>query len=275
MIPVSLAPLLTRYDALLLDLDGCVRIGRAPTEGAVDAIAALRAGGKRLAFITNDPAFSGEEVVRELWRMGFQASLEEVVTVGGAVQHVLAETPGWHTAFVIGSPAIHRHVEDAGLRILNNTDLAASADVVVIAGHTGFDYDELRGATQAVLEGAAMIAAGRDRTFPMPDGPWPGTGAVVSALECATAEKAVSVGKPEPQLFLTALDRMGIDDAQRVLVVGDRLDADVAGARAAGIDAAVVLTGVATEEQAMNAKGAGRVVAVAPSLASLVLRSDA
>lgn len=270
---VSLAPLLKRYDALLLDLDGCVRVGRSPTDRAVDAVAALRTAGKQLGFITNDPAFSGEEVVRELWRMGFQASLEEVVTVGGAVQHVLAETPGWHTAYVIGSPAIHRHVDDAGVRILNGTDLASRADVVVVAGYTGFHYDELRDATQAVAEGAAILTAGRDRTFPMPDGPWPGTGAIVAALEYATGEKAISVGKPEPQLFLTALDRMGIDGERRALVVGDRLDADVAGARAAGLDAAVVLTGVATEEEAMAAKNANAgVVAVASSLAALVLR---
>src|SRR3954467_11319100 len=112
---VSLAPLLARYDALLLDLDGCVRVGRSPTDRAVDAVAALRAEGKRLGFITNDPAFSGEEVVRELWRMGFQASLEEVVTVGGAVQHVLAETPGWQTPYVSASGGVARPVQARAL----------------------------------------------------------------------------------------------------------------------------------------------------------------
>lgn len=269
---MALAPLLNRYDALLLDLDGCVRVGRAPTPGAVDAVAALRAADKRVAFITNDPAFSGEEVVRELWRMGFQASLEEVVTVGGAVQHVLAETAHWHTAIVIGSRAMHRHVEDAGVRVLNATDLAAHADVVVVAGHTGLGYDELREATQAILGGAGMLAAGRDRTFPMPDGPWPATGAIVAALEYATGATAQSVGKPDPQLFRTALDRLG-DDA-RALVVGDRIDADIAGARAAGLDAAIVLTGDTTAEEAdaVRADPEGGVVAVAPTLAALVLR---
>jgi glycerol 3-phosphatase-2 len=270
--PVS--PLLDAYDAVLLDLDGCVRVGREPTARAVDAVGALRAAGKRVAFVTNDPAFSGEEVVRELWRMGFMASLEEVVTVGGAIQHVLAEQHAWQTAFVIGSDALFTHVQDAGLRILNNSDLARRVDVVVVGGHSRFDFAELRTATQAVLGGAGMLAAGRDRTFPMPDGRWPATGAIVAALEYATAAEAMSVGKPEPQMFLTALDRLaeaGVDP-ERVLVVGDRLDADVAGAHAAGLDAALVLSGVSSPAEGEAAlHGEPPVVAVAGTLAELVL----
>src|SRR5438270_8088 len=83
---------------------------------------------------------------------------------------------------VLGSSAIFRHVSDAGQPILNGTPRATEADVVVIAGHDDLNFKELRDATQAVLNGAEMIAAGRDRTFPTEDGPWPGTGAVVAAL---------------------------------------------------------------------------------------------
>ena len=125
---------------------------------------------------------------------------------------------------MIGAPAIHRHVADAGLAILNGGDLAPAADVVVAAAHEGFGYAELREATRALLRGAALLAAGRDATFPMPDGPWPGTGPVVAALEAASGVQARNVGKPEPDLFRTALDRLG---PGRALVVGDRLDADV------------------------------------------------
>jgi len=271
---LPLAPLMAAYDAVLLDLDGCVRVGRDATPRAAEAVTALRAAGKRVAFVTNDPAFSGEEVVRELWRMGFQASLEEVVTVGGAVQHVLAEQHAWQTAFVIGSDAMFSHVQDAGLRILNHTDLARRVDVVVVAGHSAFDYAELRTATQAVLGGAGIIAAGRDRSFPMPDGAWPGTGAVLAALEYATGATALSVGKPEPQMFLTALDRLAAAgvDPERTLVVGDRVDADVAGAHAAGLDAALVLTGISGADEGEAAlRGERPVVAVADSLADLLL----
>jgi HAD superfamily hydrolase (TIGR01450 family) len=240
---VPLSPLLTPYDHVLLDLDGCVRVGEHATPRADEACAALRQAGKGVAFVTNDPDRSPEEVVQQLWGLGVRTSLAEVVTVGGAIQHVLAETPDWRTAYVIGAAALHRHVEAAGVRILNGTDLEAHADVVVVAAHRGFDYAELRSATQAVLGGAGLLAAGRDATFPMPDGAWPGTGAVLAAVESASGRRALSVGKPDPQLFRTALDRLG---GGRALVVGDRLDADVAGAHALGLDAALVLSGVSS-----------------------------
>jgi ribonucleotide monophosphatase NagD (HAD superfamily) len=100
----------------------------------------------------------------------------------------------------------------------------------------------------------------------MPDGPWPGTGAVVAAVEAATHARARSVGKPEPQLFLTALDRLG---PGRALVVGDRLDADAGGARAAGLDVAIVLTGATSDGEARAADPPP--THVAASLAELVL----
>jgi glycerol-1-phosphatase len=262
---VTLAPLADRYDHVLFDLDGCVWVGDEPTPGAREAVAALRAAGKGVAFVTNDPRSGAEEFVRKLWRLGFQASAEEVVTVGGAIQHVLAETERWRTAFVVGAPVMHRHVIDAGVRIVNGRDVPP-ADVVVVAGHEGFDYAELRGAVRAVLDGAELLAAGRDATFPMPDGPWPGTGALVAAVEAASGATAVNVGKPAGQIFHTALDRLG---PGRALVVGDRLDSDVAGARAAGLDAALVLTGATDTAAASDAPG---VVAVAADLGQLLLR---
>jgi glycerol-1-phosphatase len=203
--------------------------------------------------------------VRKLWGLGFQAAREEIVTVGGALQHVLADS-GHATAFVIGSVAVHRHVSDAGLRILNGSDLADRADVVVISGHERFDFAELKGAVQAALRGAELWCTGRDATFPMPDGPWPATGSVVAAIEAATGMQARSVGKPEPQLFLTALDRLGDG---RALVIGDRLDADMAGAHAAGLDGALVLTGASTAAMARAADPAPAFVAA--TLAELLL----
>ena len=264
---MALTRLASAYDHLLIDLDGCVWVGEDPTPRAVEAVTALREAGKGLAFVTNDARLGGEEFVRKLWRLGFQASLEEVVTVGGALQHWLAERRDRAaSAFVIGSEAIWRHVRDAGLTIVNGSDLATHADIVVVAGHDDFSYAELRTATQAVQRGAGIVAAGRDATFPMPDGPWPGTGAILAAVERAGGAQAVSVGKPEAALFLTALDRLG---AGRALVVGDRIDADLAGARAAGIDAALVLTGSSTREQAEALDP--RPVAVSDTLGDLVL----
>jgi HAD superfamily hydrolase (TIGR01450 family) len=263
---MALSPLLAGYDSVVLDLDGCVWVGETPTPGAPEAIAELRGAGKRIAFLTNDARRSPEEYVRKLWGLGIQASLEEVVTVGAAIQHFLASRERANV-YVIGSPAIFRHVADAGHRIVNRTSRATTADVVVIAGHDEFDYGELRDATQAALAGAELVAANRDRTFPREDGMWPGTGSIVAALEYATERTARIVGKPQAQIFRTALERLG---EGRTLVVGDRIDADLGGAAAAGLDGAIVLTGVASSEHANSAHDPAP-VAVAADLRTLVV----
>jgi len=189
------------------------------------------------------------------------------VTVGAAIQYVLAERGADAAAYVIGSPAIFRHVSDAGRRIVNGTDLEAMADVVVVAEHDELRLTDLGGAIQAVLGGAEMIAAGLDRTYPTENGLAPGTGAVVAALEYATERTARNVGKPDPQIFRTALDRLG---PGRALVVGDRLDSDLAGAAAAELDAAIVLSGVTSRPEA-EAAGDPAPVAIAEDLHALIL----
>jgi HAD superfamily hydrolase (TIGR01450 family) len=266
---MTLSPLINAYDAVLLDLDGCVWVGSSPTRGAPEAIAALRAAGKALAFVTNDSRHSPEEYVRKLWSLGIQASLDEVVTVGGAIQHVLAERPPGRPAYVIGSPAIYRHVTDAGHRIVNGTPRAAAAEVVVFASHDDLHFAEMRGAVQAVLAGAELIATDRDGSYPSADGMAPGTGAFLAALEYATGATGRVVGKPEPQLFHTALDRLA---PGRALVIGDRLESDLAGAAAAGLDAAIVLTGV-TSRAAAEAAADPAPVAIAEDLHALLLGS--
>jgi glycerol 3-phosphatase-2 len=249
---VPLSHRIAAYDHVLLDLDGCVWVGDDATPRAVEAVDALRAAGKGVAFVTNDGRHSVEDFVRKLWGLGFRASMEEVVTVGAALQFVLASTPAFKRAFVIGSEAIHRHVEAAGVR-----ETMEGADVVIIAGHDRFDYDELRFAVRAILDGAQALCSGRDATFPMPDGPWPGTGAIVAAVEAATGVQATTVGKPAPDIFRTALDRLG---PGRALMVGDRADADLAGALAAGLDGALV-----------GGERSDDAVACAATLADLVL----
>src|SRR5438105_6856129 len=142
---MGLSPLVSSYDHVLLDLDGCVWIGEECTPDAPEAIAELRAAGKSLAFLTNDPRHSPEEYVRKLWSLGLRASLEEVVTVGAAIQHLLAERGQGTGTYVIGSTAIFRHVTDAGRKIVNGTELEAMADVVVVAGHDELRFSDLGG----------------------------------------------------------------------------------------------------------------------------------
>jgi glycerol-1-phosphatase len=264
---VTLSGTARAYDNLMIDLDGCVWVGDELTERAAEALGALRDAGKGIVFLTNNVRWSPEDFVRKLWRLGVRAAVNEVVSAGAAVQYLLAERNDGGAAFVIGSQALVDHVATAGMRIVNNTPFAPRADVVVVGGHDGFDYRELRIASQAVLRGAELIGTNRDPSFPMPDGPWPGTGAVLAAVETAAGRRADRmVGKPEAAMYETALDRLG---PGRPLAVGDRIQIDVAGARGAGIDAALVLTGATTREEAEAAGLPG--THIAASLAELVL----
>jgi HAD superfamily hydrolase (TIGR01450 family) len=266
---VPLSPLAVGYDQFILDLDGCVWIGDVPTPGALEALEELRSAGKRVAFATNDPRSATEDYVARLWKIGIKASLRDVVTVGGALQHLLAETRSGRTVFVIGSASLRKHVADAGCRLLNGTDLASRAEVVVVGGTEELVYDDLRYAALAVRRGADFLATARDPTYPQPDGLWPGTGAILAAVEVASGRKAEIVGKPEPQLLLTAIDRLG---EGRTLVVGDRIDTDLGAAAAAGLDAALVLTGGADRAELHGVEPAP--VAVGDTLASLLVGEE-
>jgi glycerol-1-phosphatase len=265
---VSLSPLVASYDHVVCDMDGCLWIGDELTPRAGEAIAAIREAGKGLCFVTNNPRRSAEDYVAKLWRLGIQASAGDVVTVGGATQHLLAETRQGRTAFVIGSEALHQHVADAGLKVLNGTDLATRAEVVVIGGTEDWTAADVRVAAMSARRNGDLVATSVDPTYPMPDGLWPGTGALVRAVEVASGRTAVVVGKPEPQLIISALDRLG---EGRALMIGDRIDTDIVAAARAHIDAALVLTGGVTREQAAAAADP-KPVAVADTLADLVLR---
>jgi HAD superfamily hydrolase (TIGR01450 family) len=262
-----LSPLLASYDNVILDLDGTVWVGERPTPRAAEAIAAIRTAGKGLSFITNDGTRAPEDYVRKLWSLGCTASAGEVVSVGSAIQFLLAERAPGRGVYVIGAPSVFRHVADAGHRILNHTDGVEHADIVVVVAHEDFNYGELRTALRAVVNGAELISGGRDRSYPTADGIAPGTGAVVASLEFAAQRQARSVGKPDPQVFRVALDRLG---PGRTLMIGDHLVSDLGGAAAAELDAAIVLTGVATRAQAEAARDP-RPVAIGADLASLVL----
>src|SRR3954449_3971722 len=255
------------YDNVVCDMDGCLWLGDELTPRAAEAVAAIREAGKGLCFVTNNPRRTAEDYVAKMWRLGLQASPSDVVTVGGATQHLLAETRQGKTAFVIGTETLRKHVTDAGLKVLNGTDLATRAEVVVVGGTEGWTFEDVRVAATAARRTGALAAGSLDPTYPMPDGLWPGTGAVVRAVEIASDRTAIVVGKPEPQLIISALDRLGDG---RALMIGDRLDTDIAAAAKAHIDAALVLTGGATREQAAAARDP-KPVAVADTLADLVL----
>jgi HAD superfamily hydrolase (TIGR01450 family) len=230
------------HDGLVVDLDGVVWLAGEPIEGAAEAIAALRASGTRLLFLTNEPARSRAQVAARLAEIGIEARPADVLTSATAAARVAGGLKGLpnRRALVVGPPALQDEIREVGFE-LAPAGAGRDAAVVVVGGHDRFDYDELRGATLAVRNGARLFATGRDAVFPTPDGLWPGTGAVLAAIETASGAQATVVGKPEPVIFEMA--REALAGCMRIAVIGDNLVADIAGAKRAGLGAILVLTG--------------------------------
>jgi HAD superfamily hydrolase (TIGR01450 family) len=231
------------YDAILLDLDGVLYRWPEPISGAAEAVASLRDAGKRVAFVTNNASRTPEEVAVRLASVGVRADPAEVVTSALATASALGER-GLRSAFVVGEGGLIRALEDEGIRVVDGS--ADEVGAVVVGFDRGVTYDKLKDASVLVARGVPLIASNADPSFPAPGGEaWPGAGALVAAIVTTTGAHAEVIGKPEAPLLELALRAAG---GGRPLVVGDRLDTDVAGAVRLGWDSALVLTGATRRE---------------------------
>ncbi len=240
-----------QFDGFLIDLDGVVWVGREPLPGAVQALQQLLDRGKEIVFVTNNPGQAAATYAERLTESGVAVGEEHVVTAGLVTARLAARRAGAGAgAFTIGAAAFKEAAAAAGLQLLDG-EAARDADVVLVSGHRGFDYDELLNATLALQRGAALFATSRDPTLPMPGGAWPGTGAVLAAVETATGARAEIGGKPERHLFELARER--IAGAERVAMVGDRISSDIEGGHRAGLATILVLSGATSRAQAEGA----------------------
>lgn len=226
------------YDAFLCDLDGVIWLGHDFLPGAVESISELLSRGKKICFVTNNPRLAPDRQANLLRDGGIQIDDDQVVTAASTLIKLAIERHGEGApVFPIGTPAFIEQLSDAGFTMLPADD-SASAVAVLVSGHRNFDYEELRITSMLVRAGADLIATSADPTMPMPDGLWPGSGAILAAIETASGRKATTTGKPEPALFEAGLDVLG--RPTRVAMIGDRVDTDIAGAQACGIDGIIV-----------------------------------
>ena len=250
------------YDALLFDLDGVLYRGDEAIRGAPDVLAALRDEGHAIAFVTNNSARGPEQVAGRLEQQGFRAAPSEVVTSALATAELLAERGGG-TAFVVGERGLRDALTTAGVRVLDGEP--DTVDHVVVGWDRQVTYAKLRTASLLVQGGARLVATNADRSYPAPDGLWPGAGALLAVLTTTTGVQPEVVGKPNAPLLLAALRRTG---GSRPLVIGDRLETDIAGAIGLGWDSLLVLSGVTTGAQA--ASTSIRATFVAPDVSALL-----
>ena len=232
--------LLERYDAFAFDLDGVIWLAHHIIPEAPGAIQAVRDAGKPLLFLTNNAAYRPSSIVSRLAEGGIKITEDEVLTSTSAARSwIEREGLVGQRAFVLGVQTVVDGVAD--LLDVVPVERGTKVGVVLVARDVALSYDRLAAASDAVRGGAVFAASNRDNVMPIPGGFEPGTGSILAAVEAASNRKAIALGKPELPMMQAAADRLGTTG---VLMVGDRCDSDVAGARRIGWDAALVMTGV-------------------------------
>jgi 4-nitrophenyl phosphatase len=243
----------------ILDLDGVVWLSDDVIPGVPEAIAKLRDAGHTILFLTNNSSRRVADLVEKFEGMGISVEADEIVTSAQAAATMLE--PG-SVALVCAGDGVREALDARGVKTVDT----GPADAVVVGFHKEFDYDRLNAAYQAVRGGARLIGTNDDTTYPTPEGPIPGGGALLASVAAAAGVEPEVAGKPYQPMADAVLERIGgaADDG---MVVGDRPDTDGLIAKRLGLPFALVFTGVTSED---DLPVDPEPVATAPDLATLV-----
>jgi len=253
--------------ALILDMDGVIWKSDAPIGNLPEIFRRIESLGLKYVFATNNGTKTPEQYVAILKKLGVDAKPEQVVTSALGVADMLAQKfPRGTKMFMIGEDGIRMALEEKGFEALS-TENAQDSQVVVMGIDRDITFDKMREATLLVRNGIPFYATNPDKTFPTPRGEIPGAGAWISVITTATDVQPIIAGKPFPFLMELSLERLGTKK-EETLVVGDRIETDVAAGQAVGCPCALVLSGVSTREQAEA--WTPKIDIVAKDLASLI-----
>ncbi|MBO1268565.1 HAD-IIA family hydrolase [Arthrobacter cavernae] len=242
--------LISSFDAVLSDLDGVVYAGPHAIPGAVESLQRLGTVGVGLGYVTNNASRTPAQVAAHLRELGAPAEDHQVVSSSQAAGELLAGLlPAGSRVMITGSAALAHEIELAGLTPVHSQ---AEHPVAVVQGfNPEIGWKDLAEAAYAIAAGALWVATNTDMSIPQARGIAPGNGTLVAAVASATGQKPLVAGKPEAPLFHVAAKRL---EADRPLVVGDRLDTDILGGNRAGYATAAVLTGVDTPRTILAAR---------------------
>jgi len=231
--------------AMIFDMDGVIWRAETPIGKPDQIFSTLKSHGIKIAYATNNSTKTILSFQNKLEIMGIESTPDQVFTSAKATaQYLKNEHPLGGDVYVVGMTGLHETLESFGFTIGNQDCLA-----VVVGMDETLTYDKLREATLLIRQGVPFIGTNPDKTFPSPLGLVPGAGSMLAAIEAATDTAPIIIGKPKATMFLQALEYLE-EAPENVLVIGDRLETDIAGGQAAGCKTALVLSGVSTKEQA-------------------------
>lgn len=271
MLKTSTGPLNTVHDLAMLDLDGVIYVGPDAVPGAAGHVQAARTGEMHLAFVTNNASRPPARVAEHLGRLGIPVAAEDVVTSAQAAARLLVDQHGRGAViFCLGSEGLELALRGEGLVPVTGVDEGA------VAVATGFapevPWKQVMVAAMLIRDGLPWVASNTDHTVPLPRGTGPGHGVQVRMLSDFSGVDPQVAGKPRRPLLDETVRRVG---GRRPLMVGDRLDTDIEGARAAGIDSLLVLTGVTGLQELANAPEHQRPTYVSEDLGGLLVTHHA
>jgi HAD superfamily hydrolase (TIGR01458 family) len=231
--------------SILLDIDGVLHVSGEPIPGAAAAVCELRKAGHQLRFVTNNTTRARATLAEELRAIGFELEAEEIHTTPLAAAALL---PG-AKVLPLTMRAIHGDLEGGGTTLVDE-----EADAVLVGGADEteetaqvFAWENLNRAFAELQRGARLVCLHRNRWWQTARGPLLDAGLVVAGLEFAAGTEAEVVGKPSRAYFQAALDALRAD-AGETTMVGDDVEADIGGAKAAGLRAVLVRTGKFRED---------------------------
>lgn len=235
--------------ALILDMDGVIWKGDAPIGDLPATFKRIRERGLKFVFATNNGTKTPEDYQQKLADLGVDVEAGQVITSALGIAFLLAQKyPRGTKIFMIGEDGIRVALEEKGFDVLS-TERATEAQAVVMGIDRGINFQKVVEATLLVRAGIPFYTTNTDRTFPTPRGEIPGSGSWLSVITSATGVQPTVAGKPFPYLMELALERLGTSK-EETLVVGDRLETDIAAGQAVGCPTAFVLSGVSTREEA-------------------------
>lgn len=240
------------FDALILDVDGVLFQGKREIPGVADALHKLVERQIQLAFVTNNVTRTKEEIVQGIQGLIPNSPVLLVDPLDVLETTLLVENPNSvHSCFIIGTPVLPVRLSKLGILPVN-FDSLPEASGVFVGSTMDFDYNILTAVTTAIKRGAILCASGRESVFFWDGKLWPGVGAIVAAIEVASGSQAIILGKPSPYIFQAAAKNFS--KKSRVVVVGDDLVTDIQGAKQAGFQSVLVMSGVTSREEAERAR---------------------
>ena len=237
--------MLPSYTTYLIDLDGVVYRGETLVPGAKEFVDWLELTGKKYLFLTNNSFASEQQVLDKLIGLGIDTSLEHVLGAGQAAVKQIARRFPNGTIHLIGERPLYDIAHEHNLKLADTQE--EHVDAVLVGLDRQFTYEKLTAAVQAVRNGAAFIAINRDPLLPMADGFIAGTGTMVAAIEAGSSIMPEVIGKPQPGLLVEAMQTLGSQPEETVMI-GDGLEVDILAGKSAGTHTLLVLSGRASRE---------------------------